>query len=231
MKKKTVALILACALLCGVAMGGTLAWLTAETPSVQNVFTVGDINLDLKEHVYVPATNSLSTEITVKNENYGYVPGDALPKDPFVTVKATSEDCWLFVKVEETNNNIADVHVADIIQWTVEPKKVGEDTADTSWTKYTDKSSGTVEFWYRKVTKDNDADQSWYVLKDNQVTVSEDVTKAMVTGLNTNKPTITVSAAAVQSAHIDTVADAWAELSDDFTGETTATAPADPTNP
>ena len=80
----TVALVLVVAL---VSVGGTIAWLTAETAPVTNTFTVGDINIELAE----------------TTTNYKMVPGNTIAKDPKVTVKAGSEACWLFVKVVESN--------------------------------------------------------------------------------------------------------------------------------
>ena len=88
MKKKTLALLLAVVLLVGVAAGGTIAWLTDQTEEVKNVFTVGNINIDLDE----------SDELDLK-----MVPGKTILKDPVVTVEKGSEACWLFVEVEESN--------------------------------------------------------------------------------------------------------------------------------
>ena len=42
---KFLALILALALLAGTAVGGTLAWLTADTETVENTFTASDIQI------------------------------------------------------------------------------------------------------------------------------------------------------------------------------------------
>ena len=89
MKKKVWLSVAAIALVLCCAIGGTLAWLSAKTDPVKNTFTVGDINIDL-------------TETT--GETYKMVPGNTLGKDPKVTVKAGSEACWLFVKVDKSAN-------------------------------------------------------------------------------------------------------------------------------
>ena len=47
MKKKILALTLVFALALALGIGGTVAWLTAQTDSVVNTFTVGDITLSL----------------------------------------------------------------------------------------------------------------------------------------------------------------------------------------
>lgn len=76
--------LLALVLVLGCAVGGTIAWLTAETAPVVNTFTVGDINITLAE----------------TTSGYKIVPGVNIDKDPKVTVLKNSEACWLFVTVE-----------------------------------------------------------------------------------------------------------------------------------
>ena len=89
MKKKLTVSLAVLALVACMAAGATLAWLTAKTSSVTNTFTYGDINIELKE---------------TTGESYKMVPGNKITKDPKVTVKANSEACWLFVKVEKSGN-------------------------------------------------------------------------------------------------------------------------------
>lgn len=178
MKNKVLAIAMACVLVLCTVIGGTLAWLTDRTPEINNTFTVGDINIDLTE------TGAAAGQTDgVLDKAYDFVPGDTLDKDPKVTVAANSEDCFVFVKVVETKNNIADVHANDIIVWSV----------DSGWTAL----AGQDGIWYRKVTKST-APQEFAVLTGNKVTVSEDVTKEMVDTLKTNKPTLQFKAAAVQ---------------------------------
>ena len=202
MKKKILALTLVFALALALGIGGTVAWLTAQTSPVVNTFTVGDINITLAE-----------TGTTNNAKNYTFVPGDTLAKDPKVTVTAGSEDCYLFVKVEEANNTATGL-TGKVINWSVD---AGTDPAST-WVPVPEHQG----YWYRTVpavaadTTVNDL-PSFYVLKDNQVTVNEEVTKDMVTGLTANKPTITVTAAAVQKDNVNTVADAWVKLPTAFT--------------
>ena len=88
MKKKSLALVLALAMIVVCVVGGTLAWLTAKTPDVKNTFTTSDVDITL-------------TETTT---NYQMIPGYTIAKDPKVTVLAGSEKCYLFVKVEKSAN-------------------------------------------------------------------------------------------------------------------------------
>lgn len=88
MKKKTVALLLACVMVLGVAIGGSLAWLTDTSGTVTNTFTDSDINIALAE----------------TTENYKMIPGWTIAKDPKVTIEAGSEACYVFVKIEKSRN-------------------------------------------------------------------------------------------------------------------------------
>ena len=75
MKKRTMALLAAVLLVVGVAIGGTLAWLTAQSDTVVNTFTTSDIEIELKEDIG-------------KTSNYQFkmIPGYTIDKDPKVTV-------------------------------------------------------------------------------------------------------------------------------------------------
>ena len=188
---KTVAILLALVLAIGCAVGGTLAWLISKTEPVVNTFTYGDINIDLYEHEYNAGENNLGTEKTTKVDNYKIIPGVDLPKDPTVEVKANSEACWLFVKVEKQGTFVAD--------------KVTYEIAN-GWTALTDYTG----VYYRAVDAVT-ADTSFDVLKDNKVTVSDTLTKEDIKGITT-KPTLTFKAYAVQKDGITTAANAWAKI-------------------
>lgn len=179
---KTVAILLALVLAIGCAVGGTLAWLISKTAPVVNTFTYGDINIDLAE---------------TTGTDYKITPGVNISKDPKVTVKANSEACWLFVKVEEQGTFVAD--------------KVTYGIAD-GWRKCDGKGI-PKNVYYRAVGAVTD-DTPFNVLKDNQVIVSDTLTKEDIKGI-TAKPTLTFTAYAVQKDGIDTAADAWAKISAD----------------
>ena len=75
---KTFVAMLALVLVIGCAVGGTVAWLTAQTGPVVNTFTYGNINITLSE---------------TTGEDYKIIPGVDIEKDPTVTVKKDSEAC------------------------------------------------------------------------------------------------------------------------------------------
>ena len=160
-----------------------MAWLMDNTETVTNTFTVGDINIKLTE-----------TENT-----YKIVPGVDIAKDPKVTVEAKSEACWLFVKVVETDwppyteNDDA-------------TRKVSYAIAD-GWTPL----AGETGVYYREVPAD-ETDQYFYVLADNKVTVSENLTKAEINAITAiaTPPTLRFTAYAVQREGMASAEAAWA---------------------
>lgn len=175
---KTLVALLSLVLLLGCSLGGTLAWLSDSTGPVTNTFTVGDINISLDENT----------------TDYKIVPGVDIAKDPKVTVKANSEACWLFVKIEESAN------------W---PDKLTYDVA-TGW----EELEGVPGVYYREVNAST-VDQTFPVLADNTVTVSDTLTKGELQKITTN-PTLTFTAYAVQQEGVETATAAW-EIANDTT--------------
>ncbi len=219
MKKKTIAMLMTSVMLFGIAVGGTLAWITDTTGDVVNTFTVGDINIDLKEHDYDVNTNTLGTTEVTEENGYKMIPGTTMPKDPFVRVEAGSEACWLFVKVVETDN--FDTYLTyEIDLYNAEENKDGWNALDA--TNY-------PGVYYREVeslvsaTSDS---EPYYVLAGNEVSVKEDVTKTHLEafdGKNSEgepdqgeidaRPKLTFTAYAVQKAEVNTALEAWEILS------------------
>jgi len=202
-----------------------MAWLTDSTKEVVNTFTVGDINIDLKEHEFkyteTTGTGAL-TENEVLHNNYLFVPGAELAKDPFITVEEGSEACWLFVKVDEKNNTDRDSTeegVDKIIDWDID--------STAGW----EKVAGTNNVWFIKVDQKTAIEGKVYnVLADKKITVSPNVTKDMVDDINgvikegsnkeyekqPAKPQLIFTAYAIQSANlksgetvVNTAAAAW----------------------
>lgn len=189
-------LVLALALIVGVAGGATFAWLTATSDTVTNTFTYGDINIDLAE---------------TTGDSYKIIPGVNIAKDPKVTVEAGSEACWLFVKVEEEN-------WPEFTYGDNKARKVSYDIAD-GWAK----GNGTdipTNVYYREVAA-NDAAQEFPVLKDNKITVSDTLTKIEIKGISTTTPKLSITAYAIQKDGMDTAAKAWAAIPGTTTGTST----------
>lgn len=190
-------LVLALALIVGVAGGATFAWLTAKTDPVVNTFTYGDINIDLAE---------------TTGSDYKIIPGVNIAKNPEVTVKAGSEACWLFVKVEEEN-----WPTLTYVDGETTVRKVKYDIAD-GWTKG-DGTNIPANVYYREVAA-NAADQEFPVLKDNKITVSNTLTKIDINEKLTGTPKLSITAYAIQKDGMDSAAQAWAAIPGTTTGTT-----------
>lgn len=184
--KKALFIMLSAALIVCTTVAGTLAWLTDTTAPVVNTFTVGDINIELKE---------------TTGETYKMVPGIELVKDPTVTVKAGSEACWLFVKVVKSGNfdSFMTLKMAD--GWTLHKtegntevyyREVAATTADTDIS----------------VLKDNKVTVRDTVTK----TMLEGVKNAEDGTPNEDAPTLTFTAYAVQKDGINDATTAWGKV-------------------
>ena len=162
--KKTIVLILAIVLLLTAAVAGTVAWLQDSTNTITNTFTVGKVDINLTE-----------TENLDENGNFEVqlIPGTTYKKNPIVTVSADSEECYLYVKIEEINNPSAYL--------TYTHNKDG-------WTSL----DGVANVFYRVVGKD-DSVKSWDLLKDNQVVVNSDVDNADLAGMYNSDGTVNAS--------------------------------------
>lgn len=171
MKKKSVALVLALALVVVCIVGGTLAWLTATTGEVKNTFTTSDVNITLSETA------------GGQNHEFQMIPGYTITKDPKVTVTAGSEKCYLFVKLDKSTNfdSFMTYEVASV------------------WEQLKDESKAEVSGVFYRVVNTNEMGTAYSVLKDDQVTVKDTVTKDAMNGLRTaSLPTLTVTAYATQ---------------------------------
>lgn len=111
MKKKIlkVLALVACAVLLVVgSIAGTLAYMTSLTGTVTNTFTVGNVAITLDE-AKVTAYGVKDGDTRVMTNAYKLIPSHNYVKDPTIHVTAGSEQCWLFVKVE---NGISAIEAA-----------------------------------------------------------------------------------------------------------------------
>ena len=190
--KKKITLVVALALVLVVGVFGTLAYLTDSTSAVKNTFTVGKVDIDLDES---------------DNLDFQLIPGNTLKKDPKVTVVAGSEACYLFVKVEASNN------LNTFIQYAI----------DSTWTKG-DGTNVPTDVWYRTVDATTAKTGVTYnvlasstAYPDGYVTVKGTVTSTDMATLykedgtvdQDKLPTLTFTAYACQSANVASVKDAW----------------------
>lgn len=181
-KKLVIAVVaLSLALVC--VVGGTLAWLIAESAEVVNTFTVGKIEIDLNE-------TDVDNDSDTKKNSYEVMPGGTVVKDPYVTVKANSENCYVYVMV--TNNLVIDGNAVASYVPNTDWELVGTKTVD-----------GVTTNLYRYVNKveTNAADQDLPTVFDEVVYADEAITLENIQNLQ-NK-TIVVKAYAHQADNVE----------------------------
>ena len=199
MKKKIlkVLALVACAVLLVVgSIAGTLAYMTSLTGPVTNTFTVGNVAITLDEldvDEYGVAVENADPERVMANE-YKLIPGHKYVKDPTIHVAAGSEDCWIFVKVEngisaiEADTTDKNATIADQMEelgWTLV-------AGQTNVYAYNSKvSAGANVVVFKNFTIDGNKDVSGYVTTTNAAAV------------------VNVTAYAVQADGFDTPAAAW----------------------
>ncbi|MBQ4268828.1 MAG: hypothetical protein IJB97_04165 [Clostridia bacterium] len=172
MKKKLIAMLLCLVSVCALSVGATLAYLTASSGPVENTFTIGNIQLALDE---------------TTGNSYQLIPGTTVKKDPKVTVKSGSENCWVFVQVETANG--LDQYITYGI--------------NDGWTSL----GGVAGVYYLQYYQSN-ADQTYSVLKDDQIAIKDTLTEDKMSAI-TVAPTFTFTAYAVQSHSVDSALAAW----------------------
>lgn len=189
--KKILVLALAALLLVAVGVGGTLAWLTATSGPVTNTFTPATITVNIDEHKYDKATNTLGTEVVKTNTDYLMVPGRDIKKDPMVDA---SSDVPFYVFVTIEKKAWLDALTYDI---------------DTNWTVV----PGETSVYYKEVaTAGTDGKYSITdvpVLKDNKVHVADTLEAGDMVGA---APQLIFNAYAIQKEGTGTLAEAWAKV-------------------
>jgi len=126
-------------------------------------------------------------------KNYEIAPNAKFIKDTQVIVEANSEDCYLFIVVDKSSN------LDKFMKYEIED----------GWKNLKDNSN----VYYREIDKKNE-NQTFNVIKNNVISVKDNLTKEDFNALNEeNYPTISISAHAIQRNSkidaIDTAEDAW----------------------
>ena len=143
-------------------------------------------------------TSDINITLAETKTDFKMVPGYTIEKDPFVTVKGGSEACYLFVKITEDNA------LANYITYEV----------DSGWTQG-DGAAIPANVYYRQVPASG-TDSVFHILKNDQVSVKETVTKTNMATAETTQPTLTFTAYATQlyknnneTDNTFTAAEAW----------------------
>lgn len=185
--KKVLLLVLCAALLVGASVAGTVAYLTSQDTAT-NTFTVGKVEIALKEYEVDPQTG-LKTETEVEGlTNLELVPGRTIQKNPFITVASDSETCWLFVKIENDLGNAVTINGL------------------TDWTPV----DGYAGYYMYNATVDAGAKVTVF----ESITVANNQTQATLDDIESKN--IIITAYAVQSEGISQQ-DAWGALGQHYT--------------
>lgn len=156
--KKAMVLLLCAVLLIAGSVMGTLAYLTSQDTAT-NTFTVGEVAIDLWE--YQVDADGKATEVKTHTGNaYDEIqPGLTYDKNPTVTVKADSEDCYVRMLIDVTYNEAADTVLADHgyetwFDWSAAWEKTGI----IKTVKADGKITRTYEFRYNDVVEEPSTD-------------------------------------------------------------------------
>lgn len=182
--------------LVGTSVFGTYMYLTSKTDKVTNTFTVGKVAITLDEQDVDNSTADKDRD--TKNTYADILPGHTYVKDPIVHVIKNSEDCYLFVEV---NNQfgIESGHVAaDTDKGIKEYKTIAEQMSANGWTAV---NNGNVYYYESIVTKNTQ--------KDFDVPVFEEFRVADTVSNSAKAGDITVKAYAVQADGFANAVDAW----------------------
>lgn len=187
MKKKVALTITSIALVAAMAIGGTLAWLTAKSETVTNTFiaSAGITALTLDESKY--DNGALVPEARVQSNDYTMIPGETYPKDPKVSI-TTAVDSYVFVQVAEQNGLATYIDYAIQEGWTELEPGVYYQTVTAA--------TGTADLYVLAGTGEN---------ANGQVTVNN----VDLSGISEANPALVFNAYAIQTAGFETAAEAW----------------------
>ena len=192
-KKFVIAMIALCLCMCCL-VGVTVAWLTSTPGAVTNTFTVGNIVITLDEADVTEYGVEIDGAARVTANEYKLIPGHTYVKDPTVTVKAGSEACYVFVKVE---NGLIDI----IDATTIEAQIIAQ-----GWTPLVDANGDKIAddgVYYKEVgalTAQGAADEKLVVfenfnIKDEAVVANYTSKQIVVTAYAVQQDQLTVEAA------------------------------------
>lgn len=129
MKKKILAVSLIVSLVAIAALGATLAYFT-DTSTVDNTFTLGNIDIELEE--IVANVGGQAQTITEEQEGFAYntlVPGDSVRKEPYIK-NVGNNDAYVMMVLELSD--FADFDAAKIGKFAIDGVNFGGDLTGTT---------------------------------------------------------------------------------------------------
>ena len=189
-QKYKIMLVCLCAVVLMAATAlGTLAYLT-DQEAVTNTMTVGKVYISLDEAKVTAEGKLVDGAERVTENEYHLIPGQTYIKDPIVTVEAGSEDCYVYVKIE---NEIAAIEADTTIATQI---------SQCGWAAL----EGVDGVYYIKVTKEDAADgEKLHVF--NIFTIKGEVDNETLAEYQGKK--VNVTAYAIQQAGFADAKAAW----------------------
>lgn len=189
-KTKALALALCTVLLVVSTVFVTMAFLT-DKDSVKNTFTFGQVGISLDEADVNTDGTLIEGAARVKANEYHLIPGHTYAKDPVVHVDSNSENCWLFVKLD---NGLKSIIASETIEEQIQANGWSVIDADNN-------------IWaYEEICGANDNIPTFTEFKLVDDAKVSDFGQAV----------IEVTAYAVQADGFDSAAEAWGATSANF---------------
>ncbi len=182
--RKALLIALCAVLLVAVSVMGTLAYLTSTTEVVTNTFSIGQVGCTLDEAKVDEYGEPVEGAGRVVENTYKLIPGHKYTKDPTVHMSSTTEDAWLFVKVE---NGISAIE-ADT--------KIADQMGTIGWTPV---AEGSNIFYYKDAVSANDN-----IVVFNNFTIADNAEVDQYANAN-----ITIQALAIQKDGFENAMAAW----------------------
>lgn len=191
------------------SLGRVGAWLRDANGPAANLFNTAVSGIDIVE-----TDTGIDEDDDDSTNTYEIVPdGEGedmkdINKDPAVTIPAGSADCWVFVRIEETDG------FSDLMYY-----EVAE-----GWTRL----DGEDAVYYRTSSR-NRTERRYHVLRDDAVRIRKGVTRSQLNSLTKGQtdslttgqidplttgacPGLRITAAAVQLAGFATASEAWTNI-------------------
>ena len=156
-KKKIAAAMTAGVLAAAMTMGGSYAYLSQQTESVDNEFKPNKISVELNE---------------TTGETYDIIPGAVQDKDPVITVENTVL-AVLYVQIDDNTKGMADFDL-NLDGWTLVPSKTNVYSRTVQAGEYITNDNGE-KVWVRKGTT-TPLQNEFHLLKNDKVSYKSDLT-------------------------------------------------------
>lgn len=208
MKKKILVACLCVALAVLTVAGTTLAYLTSQA-EVKNTFTVGNVKMTMDEAKVNTDGTPVENANRVGSNDYILSPGHTYVKDPIVHMDAVSENCYVFIKVENGLGVLEAATSAEDGGY----KNIAAQITANGWKPLMNGTTAVAGVYYQEYTK-NQTDRELEVfvnfkiadnantLKDGDQVIWDTITTAQPIKVN-------VTAYAIQADGMTSAYDAW----------------------